>query len=97
MFVRVKKFDIESKSNKGLKKGYMHVVITFESTTIVLLIVGFQPKLVPIFFHTNFIKEFKSFIQSWNSTTIVVIIIGVKGKGDNRMKKIDDCRWRGKI
>jgi hypothetical protein len=75
----------------------MHFVIMIESTTIMLLIVGFQPKLVPIFFHTNFIKEFKRFIQSWNSTTIVVIIIGVKGREDNKMKKIDDCKWRGQI
>jgi hypothetical protein len=79
-FLRVKKIGIESKSNKGFKKGYMHVVIIIESTTNVLFIVGFRPKLVPIFFHTIFIKEFKIFTQSWNSTTIVVIIIGVKGK-----------------
>jgi hypothetical protein len=51
MFEKVKKIGIESKCNNVLKKGYMHVVIIVESTTIVLLIVGFQPKLVPIFSH----------------------------------------------
>jgi hypothetical protein len=46
-----------------------------------------------LFFSHKFCKG----IQSWNSTTIVVIIIGVKGRGDNKMKKIDDYRWKGQI
>jgi hypothetical protein len=32
----------------------MHVVIIIESRTIVLSILAFQPKLVPIFFHHGF-------------------------------------------
>jgi hypothetical protein len=40
-------------------------------------------------------REFRSFIQSWNCTTLIIIIIGVKGGGDNNgEKKIDDYRWR---
>jgi hypothetical protein len=42
-------------------------------------ILAFQPKLIPMFFHMDSIKEFRSFIQSWRSVTIDVIIIGVKG------------------
>ncbi len=36
-----------------------------------------------MFFHMDSMKEFRSFIQSWNFTTIIIIIIGVKGGGDN--------------
>jgi len=54
--------------NQSLKevfeKGDMHVVITIESTTIVSLIPAFQPKLIPMFFHMDFIREFKSSIQN---------------------------------
>jgi hypothetical protein len=32
-------------------------------------------------------REFRSFIQSWNSTTIIIIIIGVKGGGNNNGEK----------
>jgi hypothetical protein len=39
----------------------MHVVITIEPTTIVPLIPTFQLELVPMFFHMDSIKEFKSF------------------------------------
>jgi hypothetical protein len=35
MFVKVENFGIESKFNRGFKKGDMHVVITIESITIV--------------------------------------------------------------
>jgi len=35
MFVRVENFGIESKSNKGLEKGNIHVVVTIESINIV--------------------------------------------------------------
>jgi hypothetical protein len=50
MFVRMNFFGIDSKSKRGLEKGDMHVVITIELTTIVSLILAFQPKLLPIFF-----------------------------------------------
>jgi hypothetical protein len=51
MFVKVKFFDIESKSKRGFEKDEMHVVIIVESTTIVSPIIVFEPKLVPMFFH----------------------------------------------
>ncbi len=84
MSVRVENFGIESKSKRGFEKGNMHVVITIKSTTILLSIPAFQPKLIPMFFHMDSIREFKSFIQSWRSTTIAIIIIVVKGVGDNK-------------
>ncbi len=78
-FVRVNFFGIKSKFKRGFKKYDMHVVIIIESITIVSSILAFQPKLIPMFFHMDSIKEFRSFIQSWRSVTIDVIIIGVKG------------------
>ncbi len=80
--MRVKFFGIESKSKRRSVKGDMHVFITIES-----LIPAFQPKLIPMFFHIDFIRKFKSSIQSWRSTTIVIIIIGVKGIRDNKSEQ----------
>ncbi len=62
MFVRVENFGIESKSKRGFEKSDMHVVITIESTTIVLLILAFQFELISMFFHMDSIREFKSSI-----------------------------------
>jgi len=59
MFVRVENFGIESKSKRGFEKGDMHVVITIELTTIMSLIPAFQPKLIPMFFHMDFVKNLK--------------------------------------
>ncbi len=56
MFARVEFFCIQSKSKRGFEKGDMHVVITIESTTIVSLLLTFQPKLVPMFFHMDSIR-----------------------------------------
>ncbi len=80
--MRVKIFNIESKSKRGFEKGDMHVVITIESSTIVSPITIFEP--VPMFFHMDSIRKFKSFLQNWNFVTIVVIIIGVTGRGNNK-------------
>jgi hypothetical protein len=55
--------------------------------TIASSIIGFEPKLVPMFFCMDSIKKFKSFLQNWNSTTIVMIIVGVKGRGNNKGEK----------
>jgi len=71
----------------GLEKDDMHVVTIIESTTIVSLILTFQPELVPMFFHMDSIRKFRSFIQSWRFVTIVAIVIGVRGIGDNRGEK----------
>jgi hypothetical protein len=49
--MRVENFGIESKSKRGFEKGDMHVVITIELTTVVSLILTFQPVLIPMFFH----------------------------------------------
>jgi hypothetical protein len=57
MFVRVEHFGIESKFKRGFDKDDMHVIITIESTTIVSLILTFKPKLIPMFFHMDSIKE----------------------------------------
>ncbi len=57
MFVKVEDFGIEWKSKSGFEKGDMHVVITFESITIVSSIPTFQPKLVPMFFHMDSTKK----------------------------------------
>jgi len=87
MFVRVENFGIESKSKKGCEKGDMHVVITIELTTIVSSIPTFQPKLIPMFFHMDSIKEFRSSIQNWRSSTIAIIIVGVRGIKDSKGQK----------
>jgi hypothetical protein len=42
----------------------MHVVITIKSIIIVSSILAFQPELVPMFFHMDSIKKFKSSIHS---------------------------------
>jgi hypothetical protein len=60
MFMRVENFGIESKSKRSFEKGDMHVVITIESITIVSLIPSFQLKLIPMFFHVDSIRKFKS-------------------------------------
>jgi hypothetical protein len=49
----------------------MHVVITIESTTIVSSITIFDPKLVPMFFHMDSIKEFRSFFQ--NQSFVIIL------------------------
>jgi hypothetical protein len=78
MFVRMENFGIKSKFKRGFKKYNMHVVIIIESITNLSSILAFQPELIPMFFHMDYINEFRSFIHSWRSTTIDVIIICVK-------------------
>jgi len=80
--MKVKNFNIESKSKRGFDRGDMHVVITIESSTIVSPITIFELELVPMFFHMDSIRNFKSLLQNWNFVTIVVIIIGVRGRGN---------------
>jgi hypothetical protein len=43
MFVKVENVGIKSKFERGFEKGDMHVVVTIKSTTIVSLILAFQP------------------------------------------------------
>jgi hypothetical protein len=65
----------------------MHVLIMIESITIVSLILVFEPELIPMFFHMDSIRKFKTYIHNCRFITIVVIIIGVKGIEDNKNKK----------
>jgi hypothetical protein len=58
MFAKVEIFCIKSKSKRGFKKRDMHIVITIELTTIVSSVPTFQPELVPMFFHMDYITEF---------------------------------------
>jgi hypothetical protein len=79
MFVRVNFFNIELDSKRGFEKGDMHVVILVELTTIVSTITHSEPKLVPMFFHMDSIREFKSSLQNWSFFTIVIIIVDIRG------------------
>jgi hypothetical protein len=40
-----------------------------------------------MFFHKDFIKEFRSFIYSWSSVIIAIIVNIIKGVGDNKGEK----------
>ncbi len=62
MFVKVEKFGIESKSKRGFEKDDIHVVITIESITVVSWIPTFQLELIPMFFHMDSIRKFRSSI-----------------------------------
>jgi hypothetical protein len=86
MFVKMEYFGIESKSKRGFEKGDMHFVIIIELTTIVSSIPAFQLELIPMFFHMDSIREFRSSIQSWRFATIVFIIVGVRGVGITKVK-----------
>ncbi len=87
MFMRVNFVSIEPKFKRGFEKGDMHVVITFESTTVVSSIPTFQPKLILMFFHMDSIIKFSSSIQNWRFTTITIININVRGIEDNKGDK----------
>jgi hypothetical protein len=81
--MKVKFFDIESKFKRGFEKGNMHAIIIIELTTIVLSIIIFELKLVPMFFHMDSIKEIRNLLQSWSLATMSFIIVGVKGGRNN--------------
>ncbi len=93
MFVRIKNFNIESKSKRGFEKGDMDVVCTIESMIIVSAIIAFELKLVPIFFLMDSIKEIRNYFQSQSLAIVVFIIVGVKGgknnKGENQLLIVD--------
>ncbi len=65
----------------------MHVFIIIELTTIVLSIPAFQHELIPMFFHMDSNREFRSSIQSWRYVTIAIIVIGVRGVRDVKNEK----------
>ncbi len=62
MVVRVEFFCIESKSKRGFEKDDMHVIISIEPITIVSSIATFEPKLIPMFYDMDSIREFRNFI-----------------------------------
>jgi hypothetical protein len=66
----------------------MHVVITIKSTTIVLSILIFRLELIPMFFHMDSIREFRSFIQNLKFATIVIIVISVSRIKNKKGEKI---------
>ncbi len=99
MFVRVNFFGIESKSKRGFGKKDIHVVIIIESTTIVSTtivssIFAFQPKLVPMFFHVDFIRNSKCYskLEVYNHCCHCHWCKG--NKGYQKRKPIVDYRWR---
>jgi hypothetical protein len=57
MYVKVEFFCIDSKSKRGFEKGDIHIVIIVDSTTIVSSISSFHLELIPMFFHTNSIRN----------------------------------------
>ncbi len=85
--MKVNFFGIESKSKRGFERGDMHVVITIELMTIILLITIFELKLVSMFFHMDSIREFLFFLQSWSFVIIAIIIVGVKGGWNTKDEK----------
>jgi len=64
----------------------MHVVIIVQLTTIISPIIIFELEWVLMFFHVDFIKNFKNSLQNWSSPTIVVIIVG-REKGYSKGEK----------
>jgi hypothetical protein len=65
----------------------MHVVITIESMTIISPITLFELKFVPMFFHMDSIRKFKSFFLNWSYATVVVIIVGARRKRNSKGEK----------
>jgi len=62
IFVKVKDFNIDSKSKMEFQKCDMHVIL-IESMTILLLIIVFEHEFVLIFCHVNSIRKFRIFFS----------------------------------
>ncbi len=62
MFMKVDFFCIESKSKRGFETNDMYVIITIESINIVSSNPTFQSELIPMFFHMDSNRKFKSFV-----------------------------------
>jgi hypothetical protein len=60
LYVKVENFGIEVRSKKGFEKGDMPIILMVESTIIASYITTFELALIPMFFHFDFLKEFKS-------------------------------------
>jgi hypothetical protein len=59
-----RKFWCRIKILKGFEKNDVPIIITIESMTIMFSIPPFEPKLVLMLFHINFIKEFRTLVQT---------------------------------
>jgi hypothetical protein len=57
LYVNVKNFGIEVRSQRGFEKGDMPIILTMESITILLSITTFEHALIPMFFHLIFSKN----------------------------------------
>jgi len=60
LYVKVENFGIEIKSPRGFVKRNMPIIFIGESTTIVSSITRFEPTFIPMFFHYDSFKKFKS-------------------------------------
>jgi hypothetical protein len=60
LYVKVENFGIEAKSQRGFEKRDMPNILMVESTTILSSITMFKPTLIPLFFHFDSLKEFRS-------------------------------------
>jgi hypothetical protein len=67
----------------------MPIILVVESTTIVSSITTFEPILIPMFFHFDFFKEFrsKSLHPKFSTAIITIIITVIKGGGKNYEKQ----------
>ncbi len=89
-----KNFGIEARSQRGFEKGDMLNILIVESTTIVLSIIAFELVSIPMFFHFDSFKKFRSrSSQSKLSTTIIVVIVptirGVKSSHERQLMIVD--------
>ncbi len=87
-------FGIEARSQTEFEKGDMLIILIVESTTIVLSIIAFELVLIPMFFHFDSFKKFRSrSLQSKFSTTIIVVIVptirGVKSSHERQFMIVD--------
>jgi hypothetical protein len=63
----------------------MLVLIIVESNTIVSTIPTFQLKLIPLFFYTYSLQEFRdrSLLSKFSNGTIAIIVTSIEGGGES--------------
>ncbi len=94
LYVKVENFGFEVRYQNGFEKGDMPIILMVESTIIVSSITTFEPTLIPMFFHSNFLKEFKSrSLQSKFPTATIVIIVYYNKRWREQAWKTNDCQW----
>lgn len=86
LFVRVENFGLQPKSNNSYQQGDMPMMIVVGDTTLVSNISPFEPELVPMFFHTGSIAEFRcKAYNKWANATLAVIVVGVLGERSTKI------------